>query len=41
MIDPEEVFVPEDHYDINRNTQEPISISFKKIFDLEIENILE
>ena len=39
--DPEEVFVLEDHYDNNQNTQEPISISFKKIFDFDIEKILE
>ena len=39
--DPEEVFVLEDHYDINQNTQEPISISFKKIFDFDIKNILK
>ena len=39
--DPEEVFVLEDHYNINRNNPGPISISFKKIFDFDIENILE
>ena len=41
--DPEEVFVREDHYDINWNNQKPkpISISFKNIFDFDIENVLE
>ena len=39
--DPEEVFVLEDHYNINPNNPGPISISFKKIFDFDIENILE